>query len=515
VRKLILIALLLLTISSVYAQDDLPPPPQDIEANLDGVLDTLQTESTPGAVLLVVNPNWMYEKAVGVTERGGSEPVTPDMAFQIGSNTKMMTATIIMQLHEEDLLDVNDLISDYLPDVAARLTNGEDITILQLLKHRSGLWDYVDGTVGANNGLFYQAIEDEAIFSKTYSYDEIIEFIVANGEPTFAPDSLDESGEPNFAYSNTGYLLLGMIIEAVLNEPINEIFEARIFTPLSMENTYYETGVAPNGTTPRGYFEDMDTTDFNLSMAGPAGAVISTPRDMVTFITSLMNGILFEDSETLEIMMSDPKILAATGGNYALGIQDKGAMVGITGLWGHGGQSLAFESDVAYHVLSNTAVVAWTSYYSTPVAFASTEVMSALGVIEQSAYSAATFDDILGELLYVISLNAGDTTFGTTEDNRSNYTVTFNEGGDVAITADCNQATASYTLDDENTVTITPGITTLMACGPDSNADVMMDILQNISTYYVIGIDDDYEILLTSEDVDGGSIRLNSNINAE
>jgi hypothetical protein len=79
-------------------------------------------------------------------------------------------------------------------------------------------------------------------------------------------------------------------------------------------------------------------------------------------------------------------------------------MVGITGLWGHGGQSLAFESDVAYHVLSNTAVVAWTSYYSTPVAFASTEVMSALGVIEQSAYSAATFDDILGELLYVISL---------------------------------------------------------------------------------------------------------------
>lgn len=484
-RLLFTVLFLLAMVTGTLAQDtDLPAPPDDVVARLDGVLNNMLEDSlffgpgAPGAVLLVETPDWRYVKAAGVASLESSDPITLDMTFEIGSNTKMMTSAIILQLQEEGLLNIDDPISDYLPDLAARIPNGDAITIEQMLRHRSGMWDYVDGSprgedgVAPQDGLFYDAIETADSMMQDYEPEELVEYAIENGQPVFEPGSLNDEGIPNFAYNNTGFVLLGLIIEEVTGEPVEVVFEARIFEPLGMTETTFVTGVPEFAPGLRGYYRDgestLDATDFNLSMAYTAGAVVSTAEDMAVFITALLNGELFQEPETLALMQSDPVIGAPTGGNYALGLQDKSG----GGLWGHGGETLAFESDVAYDVTTDMAIVAWTNGVPNAVATATSNTLSAL--------LTPTFDDLLGTALVLNSYSDAETGESGEPGDRT-YSITLNEDGTAAIQADCNQVTATWTMGEENALSIEPGITTLAECGPESFSDGFVDYLSRVT----------------------------------
>jgi D-alanyl-D-alanine carboxypeptidase len=143
------------------------------------------------------------------------EPLQPTAPFQIGSNTKMMTAMIIFQLQEEGVLSIADPISDWLPTIAAQLPYGDDITIAQVLTHTSGLWDYVDGTPGEQDGLFWAGLADPRISTRDFYPVELIDYAIANGTPNYAPGTPGSFIDPTggWQYTNTGYVLLGMIIE--------------------------------------------------------------------------------------------------------------------------------------------------------------------------------------------------------------------------------------------------------------------------------------------------------------
>jgi len=143
--------------------------PYDQAIKLDDLLRQMVTTAgtaaagispAPGLVLWVESPTGSYWRAVGVSDVASCEPLQPTAPFQIGSNTKMMTALIIFQLQEEGVLSIDDPLSDWLPDIASRLPYGDEITIAQLLSHTSGLWDYVDGTPGEQDGLFWQGVAD-------------------------------------------------------------------------------------------------------------------------------------------------------------------------------------------------------------------------------------------------------------------------------------------------------------------------------------------------------------------
>lgn len=259
--------------------------------------------------------------------------------FQIGSNTKMMTAVVLLQLVEEGRLGIDDPLSRHLPEIAARLPNGDAMTLRQLARHTSGVFSYTDNAPDGTPGLMEGDITDRAALVRQIGPQDMIDFVVEHGAPTFLPDA-----EGEWSYSNTGYTLLGMIIEKLEGLPIGKSYEERIFGPLGMDRTYlWSDTPRPAFGLPRAFLvgTDNEMTDWNLSQAWSAGGVISTVDDMHVFIEALVTGDLFQFAGTLPLMQETVEPNHSLYLAYGFGLGRKGA-----DLWGHGGQTLGYASDV-------------------------------------------------------------------------------------------------------------------------------------------------------------------------
>lgn len=296
--------------------------------------------SAPGAVLSVRSADWQFVKSAGYSDPLAETPMDCAMPFQIGSNTKMMTAVVLLQLHEEGRLGLDDPLSKHLPEIASRLPNGDAITLRQLAQHTSGVFSYTDNAPDGTPGLMEAGVSDREALRRTLTPSEMLEFVIKHGRPSFAP-----GGVGAWNYSNTGYVLLGMVIERLEARPLEKSYEARIFGPLGMERTYLWSGIpkAEFGL-PRAFLEgaEYETTDWNMSQGWAAGAVISNVEDMHVFIEALVRGDLFESPETLAEMQNTVPTTNPALLGYGLGLALKGKE-----FWGHGGQTLGYESDVA------------------------------------------------------------------------------------------------------------------------------------------------------------------------
>ncbi len=215
----------------------------------------------PVLVLLVETPEGRYLKAASVANLDDGTPMQADDYLQIGSNTKSMTIVLLMQLVEEGLLSLDDPLSKWLPEQAAMLPNGDQITIRQIAQHTACLWDYADAIIGGG-------LTDPAKLEQSYTPEELVQFAADNGTPYFAPGE-----EEQWKYSNTGYILLGMIIEKVTGEKLGDLMQKRIFDPLEMESAVLIEGVPQEGEiTTHGYMwtedgEKVDTTNWNASQS--------------------------------------------------------------------------------------------------------------------------------------------------------------------------------------------------------------------------------------------------------
>lgn len=309
----------------------------------------------PGAVLWVTGPGWRYVRSAGTTSADGGTPVDCEMPYQIGSATKMMTAAVLLQLHEEGALSVDDLLSDHMPELARALPHGSVITIRQLANHTSGVFSYTDNAPDGAPGLMEAGASDPDMLSVRYLPSELIAFAVEHGQPTFAPGT-----ERAWSYSNSGYVIIGQIIERVTGKPLESVFEERIFGPLGMHDSYLWSDIPrAHFGLPRSYLAapfDVETTAWNMSQGWAAGAVISTADDMTAFIGALLEGHLFKDRETLDLMKQTVPTPLPSMPAYGLGLGDKTA-----GFWGHAGQTLGFSSDTGYQPEHNIAVVIWTN----------------------------------------------------------------------------------------------------------------------------------------------------------
>lgn len=316
--------------------------PTEVAAALQTALDTAQSEGGfPGVVARVITPEGTWTGSAGSAEPDGDAAPAPDDHTRIGSLTKTMTATILLQLVEEGLVSLDDPIAKYVPDAP----NGT-ATLRQLADMTSGIPSY-----SLDPG-----------WQSTYFGDPFHVFTAQ--ELLDSAKTLPVVGAPGevWQYSNTNYLLLGMVIEEVLDQPVAEVYEERLFEPLGMTDTMYPDG-APEidephlvGLTkqrnPSGAAEDA--TEWNPSFGSTAGEVISTLDDLTLWAHALFTGEGVLDAETQQLrrdsILSSPPPNDAESG-YGIGWGER-----ADGWWGHSGTIPGFTTSV-FHSYDDDATI--------------------------------------------------------------------------------------------------------------------------------------------------------------
>jgi D-alanyl-D-alanine carboxypeptidase len=347
------------------------------DTNLPAYASTLQPQieeqmtnlRIPGALVYADVPGeGTWSQAFGTGNLEGDTPITPNDHFRIGSNTKTFTGTVILQLFDEGKLGLDDPVSEYQPEVP----NGENITIRQLLNMTSGLFNY------AEDEDFNQTLDAEP--QKAWEPRELIE-IGFQHEPDFSPGD-------GFHYSNTNTVLLGMIIEQLTGQPLEQEYQDRIFAPLGMSNTLLpeRSSAAIPDPHPRGYMyqtnveslntselqgekaeqadesagEPNDVTDDNPSWTWAAGGAISTVNDLIVWAEADATGALVSPEAQKERLtwVSPPP---SPGTQYGLAIAEFPG-----GFIGHDGQLPGFNSFVGHNPETGGTIVVVTNVYSAP-----------------------------------------------------------------------------------------------------------------------------------------------------
>jgi D-alanyl-D-alanine carboxypeptidase len=278
-------------------------------------------------------------EAVGVSD-GKNEKAEKDDQFKIASITKTMTATVILQLQEEGLLNINDKISKYLNNVLFLNVNelhiyhrqkyGNEITIKQLLQHRSGLADiFTDAAFRFYFCEYFNRNQEwnaEKLMKRYYKYK-------LNKKAHFAP------GE-DFFYSDVNYFLLGIIIERVSGKTLAQNFRKRLFEPLGMNNSYFEYYEPPTGNDKvacsfLGKRNISKTLNTSYDWAG--GGTVSTTTDLAKFLKGLFCNGLFKNDSTILSMVTMLPHTSKSGriSYYGLGLYQYNFNDDI--YFGHGG----------------------------------------------------------------------------------------------------------------------------------------------------------------------------------
>ena len=234
-----------------------------------------------GSLSISENGKVAYSKTIGKAELASGKSSDNLTKYRIGSISKMFTACLIFQAIEENKLNLKENINRFFPKIA----NSKEITIGNLLNHRSGIHNYTNDTSYFN---YYTASK---------SQKEMLEIIQAGGSD-FKPNSKAE-------YSNSNYILLSFILEKIYKKSYEELLELKIIQPLGLKNTYFgkKLELAKNECASyrfSGKWELEKETHSSVSLG--AGGIVSTTEDLLFFITNLFNGKIIQTS-SLEQMM--------------------------------------------------------------------------------------------------------------------------------------------------------------------------------------------------------------------
>lgn len=295
-------------------------------ANLQQDLDALVDLGVTGAHAQVTADQGRQVIAhSGVRDVDTRQPVNPASYFRIGSAGKMFVATVILQLVDEGWLSLDDTVEDHLPGVVRGNGNdGRFITVRDLLQHTGGLHDDLPGWDTPEQYCLHRY--------DTYTVAEIV------------ARAMNHPPEEGWAYSNTGYVLAGMIIEEVTGRAWHEEVEDRIIEPLDLSHTFWP-GESPSLPNPhaRAYqlfptSELVDTTEVIEPYA--YGSHISTTRDLDQFLRSLLAGELLSPARLAEMQQTVPVSedvgQLMPGARYGLGIFSRPLSCGGV-YWGHPG----------------------------------------------------------------------------------------------------------------------------------------------------------------------------------
>lgn len=260
----------LLVLSAILFQ---PVYSQEINIHkLDSLFNILSDNNRiMGSLVISKNRKCIYSKSIGFSQVSEKKkiPATIDTRYRIGSITKMFTAAIIFQLAEENKIDLSNKLSSYFP----QLPNSKSITISSLLYHRSGFPDFM---------------KDHELIKSITSHPNTKEEMLAY----FSKMKTDFEPEKKAEYSNTNYVLLGYIIENICGKPFGDVLNERITSKIGLDNTYSgnKINVDKNECYSFLYSDKWEQRpDIDISNAHAAGAIVSTPTDLIKFIEALFS----------------------------------------------------------------------------------------------------------------------------------------------------------------------------------------------------------------------------------
>lgn len=347
------------------------PAPSYAAGLQSSIPDLMKANAIPGAVVLVRSPQLGdFEQAFGTSAIDSDQPVSVDDHFRVGSNTKTMTVTVILQLVQEGKLKMSDPISKYIKGVP----DGDTITIAQLAEMRSGLYSYTF------DPGFNRTLDDEP--QKAWTPQELLDIAFshkANAKPG-----------TEFDYCNTNLVLLGLVIEKLTGESARDAFQERIFGPLGMTESQLPetTDSSIPAAHPQGYqfgtnvetidsyavpkdkqaaavdgsLKPLDYTDSNPSWAWTAGGAISTVDNLATYVKAMVGGDLVDAKLRQERLDSVQSMAPGSPVGYGWGLAEF-----APGVYGHDGQLPGFSSYMSYDPTTESTVVVATNLSASPV----------------------------------------------------------------------------------------------------------------------------------------------------
>jgi len=342
-------------VSSAAPASEFTRPDNAVQRSLDALV---QGPAFPGAIATVRDREGRTRTyTAGVGDLATGAPIPRASRVRIGSNTKTFTSVVVLQLVGEGKLGLDRPVETYLPGlVRGDGIDGRKITVRQLLQHTSGIPDY-DEIFGT----------DYLPFQHTYWEPRQMVDEALRKKALFAPGT-------NWEYSNTNYVLAGLIIQKVTGRPVGEEITRRVIERAGLRDTYWPAlgdqrilGPHPKGyykTTPDG--KATDVTELEPSMGWAAGQMIATPGDLNRFFSALINGKLLKPAQLQEMLRTvrAPEFDINGDGEYGLGIAKLDLSCGGFA-WTHGGDIPGFETRNAVTTDGREAAVAVTALPTT------------------------------------------------------------------------------------------------------------------------------------------------------
>jgi D-alanyl-D-alanine carboxypeptidase len=257
-------------------------------ARLQAALEGRIAAGTPGVLARIDTPDagLAWAGSAGGLDRGEGRRLQPDDAFRVASVTKMVTATTAMRLAQEGALALDEPLGDQLSsELLERWRSFEALprtTPRQLLAHTSGLPNYFE------EGFFARARSDPA---RAWHPVELVDHAAAHATPDFPP------GE-GFSYSDTGYVVSGILLEQIAGEPLHAVYREVIFDPLGMEMTWLE-GHEPARAVEiaHHYHGELDMTTLSPTIDWAGGGLVTTAPDLTRFVRGLWSGLVLDSGE--------------------------------------------------------------------------------------------------------------------------------------------------------------------------------------------------------------------------
>ncbi len=319
--------------------------PADFPAKADSIVEQAWPADGPGAAVIVTEGGkTVYERGRGLANVETKTPITPDTVFRIGSITKQFSAAVLLQLIHEGKLSLDDPLSKFLPDYPQP---GASATVRELLDHTSGIQSYTD----------IPGWMVEANTNRPYTTHQLIDVFQDKPQVT-------KPGE-TWAYNNSGYILVGAIIEKVAGKPWYQAVHDRITVPLHLTTLRYgvEESKTPNMAVGYAIGEDGKAgaaPKIDMSVPGAAGALIGTVGDLAAWANELHHERVL-DTASYKAMITPTKTSDGKEWPYGFGM----ALADIRGhpTIGHGGGIFGFvtssvyipEKDVFVAIYTNTA----------------------------------------------------------------------------------------------------------------------------------------------------------------
>ncbi|MBF6214039.1 beta-lactamase family protein [Nocardia puris] len=298
------------------------------------VLDAAVEAGIPGVQIVVTQQGREWSTSAGVGDLATAAPFPADAHVRIGSNTKAFVAAVVLQLVAEGSVELDAPIARYLPGVVeGEGIEGDRITVRNLMQHTSGLPEYLE--------LPELQGDSDDLLTRYFDTADLVRRAMAM-PARFRPGDRAE-------YTNTNYLVVGLLVERVTGHTIADEVARRITDPLGLRETYFpaagDTGI--RSPHPQGYEQvggrPLDLTHFDPSWAGSAGALISTGSETNRFFTALLTGSLVAPNQLAD-MRADPRPLTNRPGYaYGLGLSRLPVPCELE-VWGHGGSVPGFRT---------------------------------------------------------------------------------------------------------------------------------------------------------------------------